>query len=106
MSPRTLFPLTASLLSCLAGCYNPSVRLPTWQVGDPRVEQRALERHDPFPSRSMGPELYTRPPGYIEQRTDVRRLREENALRGLDRNRIPTGPGASTNNPYPDAVRE
>ncbi|MFQ5732077.1 MAG: hypothetical protein ACE5KM_08985 [Planctomycetaceae bacterium] len=107
MTSSRFITVTAIAVGCTIGCArNPSVRLPTWHVGNPEVERRSLERHGAFPSRSMGPPTDTRPQGHIEQRTDVRRLREENALRGLDRRGIPAGPGSTTNFPYPAAVRE
>ena len=107
MSSRSSLFAAALLLPLLAGCLNPrTTRFPTWYVGDPRVEQRALERHDPFPSRTMGPETNVRPQGHINQRSDIRRLNEENALRGLDQRRIPPGSAPTTTDPYPATVRE
>jgi len=95
------------VVACLAaGCLNPRyTRLPRLISGDPRAERADLERHDPFPSRTLGTETFTRPQGHIDQRSDVRRIREEAALRGMNRNPPVTQPfPQSSRKPYPDTV--
>jgi len=106
--------LLVTVACCAAGCVNPqSTRLPSVYGGDPRldpadqqrVERRDLERHDPFPSATAGPQTFTRPQGHVDQRNDIRRAREEALLRGLNRNGVTTPP-SSRSDPYPDTVRD
>lgn len=99
-------PALAAIL--LSGCVNPmTTRLPTLATVDPRVEKRSFERHDPLPSKTAGPETFSRPRGFIEQRSEIRRTRENARLRGLNRDRIPpTPPIRSSELEYPDTVRE
>lgn len=87
-----------------------------WRVGDPREERPRAERHDPFPSAELGPDTYTRPQSFTQPRSDVRRIREEEAHRQLFSNQPPgyppgqSGPpvqtGPSSQNTYPGVVRE
>jgi hypothetical protein len=106
--------LLVTVACCATGCLNPqSTRLPTLYGGDPRldprdqqqVERRDLERHDPFPSTTAGPQTFTRPRGHVEERTDIRRTKEEALLRGINRDGVTTPP-SSQRDPYPDTVRE
>jgi hypothetical protein len=107
--------LFVSLACCATGCLNPqTTRLPSLTSGDPRIadpqerdraERRDLERHDPFPSNSAGPQTFTRPRGHVEERTDIRRIREEAMLRGMNRNGVDSQPSSKLD-PYPDTVRE
>lgn len=114
MFPRR--PLLFVILACCAaGCVNPrTTRLPSLYGGDPRlsprdqevVERRDLERHDPFASNSAGPQTFTRPRGHVEERSDIRRTREEALLRGMNRNGVYSPPPSSQADPYPATVRE
>jgi hypothetical protein len=107
--------LLVTVACCAAGCLNPrTTRLPTVAGADPRfeprvqqqVEGRSLERHDPFPSESAGPQTFTRPRSYLDDRSNIRRTREEALLRGMDRNGVVAPPPSSKQEPYPDTVRE
>jgi len=76
-------------------------------AGHPEVERRGFEQHDPFARNELGPKTFTRPQGYVDQRSEIRRIREEQALRGLDRRRVPAQPPPnSSRRPYPGSVRE
>ena len=96
---------------CLTGCLNPrTTRLPSLSSGRTPEEQRAekldLERHGPFPSRTAGPVMFTRPQGHIEPRTDVRQTKEQAILRGMKREpNVPAPFPSSGNDPYPNIVR-
>ena len=99
--------LSAGGLVCLlAGCVNPYVtRLPSFFAGDPKTERKVMERHDPFPSRELGPVLFTRPQGFVEQRPDTTQLNKEGMLRGYRRGVEPVPPpGVSTQRRYPNTV--
>ncbi len=93
---------------CLGGCLNPmTTRLPTLATGDPRAEKRSLERFDPFPSTTEGPATYSRPRGFIEQRSEIRRTRENERFRGFNRENVPEGQAIpSAELEYPNTVRE
>jgi hypothetical protein len=59
----------------LAGCAN--VRGPqfcNWGRRDVVAESRLYEFHDPLPNELAGPDTKTRPPAYINPRTDDRQL--------------------------------
>ena len=80
--------------------------MPTFATGDPRLEKRDLERHDPFPSRTAAPDTQTRPRGFNVQRSEIRRIREEDALRGLQRRQeVPANKIPTSQLEYPQSVR-
>ena len=71
--------------ACLlvAGCFNSGLtRLPTFASGQPQVEKRSFERHDPFPDRLSAPDMQVRPRGFSHQRTEPRRALEEQLFQG------------------------
>ncbi|MCH8829708.1 MAG: hypothetical protein IID45_09045 [Planctomycetes bacterium] len=98
-----LLVLSAVLLS---GCLNPArTRLPALQTGSPQAERKALERHDPFPSNTAGPDTFVRPRGFTEQRTQSRQIREDEVWKQRRRDRQ-IQPGApSSQREYPQSVR-
>lgn len=66
-----------------AGCFNPAfTRLPMLDPGQPQVEKRSYERHDPFPDRLSAPDTQVRPREFNGQRTEPRRALEERLLQG------------------------
>ncbi len=94
-----------------AGCLNPqTTRMPRLNgdpLHDPRKEQASLEYYDPYPSRSLGPDTFSRPQGYNDQRSDTRRIREAQILRSINRDGQRTDPPTpTTQNNYPGVVRD
>ena len=92
-------------LPVFCGCPNPSnTRFPTLAPSPPALERRSYERHDPFPNENLGPETFTRPREFEEQRTEPRRARESQPVPGL----FPTAPigplPPSAGRVYPEAV--
>jgi len=72
--------LTVVLAPLLSGCISPQyTRLPTLAYGDPRMERRAYEFHDPLPDSDSSPTgsmASVRPRGFDIQRTEQRRALE------------------------------
>ncbi len=69
----------------------------------PAVEKRAFSLHDPLPEQDAGPDTFSRPRGFIDQRSEPRRTVEgrpllDNAPTGLG---VQPGPGTSE---YPEVV--
>ncbi|MEX0728853.1 MAG: hypothetical protein WEB58_08205 [Planctomycetaceae bacterium] len=63
----------------VSGCLNPmTTRLPTWNAGSPEAEKKSYEQFDPFPDVNAGPNTYSRPRGYTQQREPSRRAIEFN----------------------------
>ncbi len=78
-----------------AGCEQ--IRTPRLQVGDPLVERRAMDIHDPFPLPDAGPTTFTRPRGFQQLREEPRRTREAEAIRrGM---LVPATPGGTVPGP-------
>jgi hypothetical protein len=103
---RGLFVL-AGIVS-IGGCLNPSsTRMPRFETGSPRAEKVGLQQHDPFPSSTAGPDTFSRPRGFNQQRTEIRRIREAELLRGMNREQnlsSPQVPAAELE--YPNTVRQ
>lgn len=103
--------LAAATAFLSAGCLNPRyTRLPTFRFGNPVAERENLERHDPFPNSEFGPDTFARPRSFINSRTNIRRIREEEARRGTNAPAPPFGgaspPGPASQGSYPGVVRE
>jgi hypothetical protein len=78
---KTIGLLLMSLVT--TGCFNPAItRLPEVAAGQPQVEKRSFERHDPFPDRALGPDMQVRPRAYNDQRTVPRKSLEERLFQG------------------------
>ncbi len=94
--------------SLAEGCATPvTTRLPTFATGSPNAERKAFERDDPFPSASNGPETYSRPRGFTEQRSEIRSMRENSRFRGFNRDGASPDPGIpSSKLEYPNTVRD
>lgn len=60
----------------LGGCASNPSRWPFMRAGDPAIERRAYEYHDPLPDSLTGPQTYSRPRGFDIQRAEPRRTRE------------------------------
>ena len=75
-----------------AGCINPrTTELPTLRPSrPPAAERRSLERFDPFPDPTLGPETETRPESFQRGREPQRRAQENQHFQGA----APAGPVA------------
>lgn len=95
----------------LVGCLHPyQTRMPTVGYGDPRIERRAHERHDPFADSIAGPDMMSRPRGYTEPRTEPRRASEERvrqfAAPPSDQSALPyPSQVPALGSKYPNAIR-
>ncbi|GAB4145881.1 MAG: hypothetical protein Tsb009_18210 [Planctomycetaceae bacterium] len=95
-----------------SGCLSPdTTRLPRWETGSPRAEKAGLQFFDPFPSRTAAPDTFSRPRGFIDNRTEIRRTREAEAKRRLQQQlqqqQGPTLPSQSSSLfEYSETVRE
>jgi hypothetical protein len=65
------------------------------------VEKQSYRIHDPFPDEDLGPDTMTRPRGFVEPRSEPRKILESRSLLGLD-----AVPAPSNSFNYPDAVRQ
>ena len=87
------------LFAFLPGCINQwNTRLPQVRNAPPELEIRDFERNDPFADMELGPETFTRPRGFEQQRTLPRRMRELRDLQAA-RNREQQQTGGSTGVP-------
>jgi hypothetical protein len=76
--------LVAIAIACLAGCPTPdNTRFPTLAPRPPAIERQSYQRHDPYPNENLGPETFTRPREFREQREEPRRVREGQPLPGV-----------------------
>ena len=95
------------LVGQLTGCLDPRfVRFPEPFPIDTRMEAMSYRFHDPFPDTSAGPNTYSRPPSYQQQRAPARRSSENRLLLGLKQRpgmAAPTPPRAA--NAYPLSVQ-
>ena len=67
----------------LAGCLNPNfVRMPNLAATNTPADRTSLERFDPFPDEDAAPDTFTRPPSYVQQRTEARRSAQQRLLFG------------------------
>ena len=77
----------------LAGCLNPNfVRMPNLAASTPPADRTSLERFDPFPDEEAAPDTFTRPPSYVQQRTEARRSAQQRLLFGAPQSTAPSGP--------------
>ena len=97
----------AAICLLMAGCFNAgSTRLPTFETGQPQVEKRSFERHDPFPDELSGPDMQVRPRGFSNQRTEPRRALEEQLFQGTTGNgQFPPQSPDLRGSQYRDSVR-
>jgi hypothetical protein len=97
------------LASCLlaAGCFNPAfTRLPMFGAGQPQVEKRSYERHDPFPDTFAAPDMQVRPRAFSDQRTEPRRALEEQLFQGMPGGGpVPSASPDLRGSQYRDSVR-
>lgn len=71
-------------LTLIGGCFSPMhTRLPTWNTGYPRSEGMAYQQQDPFPDPSIGPDIQSRPLGFVQPRTPQRQAAEQRLFQGL-----------------------
>lgn len=87
------------------GCVNPGrTQLPTVAPGPPAAERRSLERFDPYPDRTLGPETFTRPSEFRQGRAPQRQAAENRLLQGTP---TPAAPPGYSTGAYrdPDVVR-
>jgi hypothetical protein len=91
----------------MAGCFSDKfTRLPAFETGQPQVEKRSFERHDPFPDRLSAPDTQVRPRGFDNQRTEPRRALEEMLFQGTtDNGEFPFGRPDLRGSQYRDSVR-
>lgn len=111
LTSRNLPLVVVTLLTTFvfAGCYQQAgTRYPTLGHRSPYVERKSYEFHDPFPAEDLGPNTFSRPRGFTDQRTAPRRAKEGRVLQGLNSDYIPNRPAPPANGPYgygyPDAV--
>ncbi len=72
---RTL--ILSMLCSSCVGCITPwNTQLPSPYAMDPRIENERFKQFDPFPLDDLGPKTDTRPRGYDQPRSRVRRSKE------------------------------
>lgn len=97
---RRLYPccmvpsVSAAWLLSLCGCFSPMhTRLPTFYNGYPQSEGMAFQQQDPFPDPSIGPDVQSRPLGFVAPRTPERQAAEQRMFQGLPSvpERIPPG---------------
>ena len=69
-------------------CLNANIRWPQLFNPDLLSERRSVERYDPFPDEDAAPETFTRPPSYVQQRSEARRAAEQRIYEGS----LPSGP--------------
>lgn len=90
---------------CLCGCPTPmNTRLP--MIGGEEqvdLERRSYNLHDPFPDEDFGPDTMSRPPGFVEQRSEPRRIDESVPLSATGRDPFLQPQPFSSG--YPGAVR-
>ncbi len=91
----------------MSGCFNSGLtRLPEFGNGQPQVEKRSFERHDPFPDELSAPDMQVRPREFSNQRSDPRRALEEELFRGTTGNgSIQPGSPDLRGSQYRDSVR-
>jgi hypothetical protein len=107
MRPTQTWMALAAAVCGAAGCITPwNTRLPTLQPVIPAVERRAAEIHDPYAVPDLGPETQTRPPNFVEPRSEQRRLIEGRMLRDALPGGVPAAPALPPSAwQYPQAVQ-
>ena len=69
--------ILSMLCSCCIGCITPwNTQLPSPYAMDPRIENERFKQFDPFALDDLGPKTDTRPRGYDQPRSRVRRSKE------------------------------
>ena len=99
--PRsTALTLAACALACAGGCANSrQFRCPTPGPLPPvNVEGPSQERFDPFADQQLGPDTFTRPPDFENNRPNQRRQVGGGFGRGV---RPPVTPGQGPLDPFP-----
>jgi hypothetical protein len=71
-------------LTSICGCFSPMhTRLPTFYTGYPQSEGMAFQQQDPFPDPDIGPDMQSRPLGFVQPRTPERKAAEQRLFQGL-----------------------
>jgi hypothetical protein len=91
----------------MTGCFSDAfTRLPAFESGQPQVEKRSYERHDPFPDVLSAPDMQVRPREFSNQRSEPRRALEEELFQGMkDNGGFPPGGPDLRGSQYRDSVR-
>jgi hypothetical protein len=91
----------------MTGCFNSGLtRLPGFESGQPQVEKRSYERHDPFPDELSAPDMQVRPREFSNQRSEPRRALEEKLFQGTTGNDpFQSGSPDLRGSQYRDSVR-
>jgi hypothetical protein len=95
------------LLAIVGGCTQPLYSGPSLiNSRDPVADRRRFERYDPLPAEDLGPETYSRPRGFEDQRSHTRRAAEGRALLGVPTPDTAPPPTPTSQYQYPGVVRE
>ncbi|WP_166820150.1 hypothetical protein [Thalassoroseus pseudoceratinae] len=87
------------------GCVTPfNTELPQVAPTPQPIERAKYRLHDPFADADAGPDTFTRPPSFQEQRPEPRRTLEGRNMLEADPFLGPTLPPAVSSD-YPDAVQ-
>ena len=108
MHGRTLpaLALAACALACAGGCNPRTFRLPTAGPLPPvRVEGPSQERFDPFADDDLGPETFTRPPDFENNRPEQRRQIGGGVRPAVTPGQGPLDPFPGLGGRYPNVVR-
>lgn len=101
--------ITGVAATCLlmTGCFSDAfTRLPAFGNGQPQVEKRSFERHDPFPDKMSAPDMQVRPREFSNQRSEPRRALEEKLFQGTTGNDpFQSGSPDLRGSQYRDSVR-
>ncbi len=99
------FGLIGCLMTMSVGCVTPfNTELPQVAPTPPPIERAKYRLHDPFADEDAGPDTFTRPPSFQEQRAEPRRTLEGRTMLGADPFLGPTLPPPVSSN-YPEAVQ-
>ena len=95
----------ACVMTFATGCVTPfNTELPQVAPTPSPIERAKYRLHDPFADEDAGPDTFTRPPSFQEQRPEPRRTLAGRTMLGADPFLAPTLPPAVSTN-YPDAVQ-
>ena len=96
-----------AILGGISGCVNPlNTQFPQPFPTSMQAEELSYRFHDPFPDNDIGPQTMTRPPSYMDQRSQERRAAENRMLRGYNLQEAPVSavpPRAAYQ--YPESVQ-
>jgi len=95
------------LVSGASGCLLDTrfVQMPQLMPRHPAAEARAAEYHDPYPDSSIGPDTFSRPPGFTRQRAEARRAADLRGIHLLDPgDRLPPTSAAPDTNRFSEVV--